>query len=122
MHLFPCSLRREQLDMITLVTVLLGRVDIIDHAAGFLLEAVGEYRIYLQAHVLLGVIVRVGIDDAYVIFAVDVIKIAATGMHLAPCTVRTTGKDLGTRHEDVIVLEQTFNLKSKRFESLLAFF
>ena len=90
MYLLPCSLRGKQFDMVALVAVLLGRVYEVGDAARFLLEAICKNRVYLKAHILLGVVVGIRIDDAYVIFVIDMAEVAATGMHLAPCAVGAT--------------------------------
>lgn len=88
MYLFPIALHIEQLHMKTLIAVFLWCVDIVYYRARALLEVVGQYGIDMQTDFLLFLQIVRFVNDADIMFAVDMMEVATFSLHLAPDAVR----------------------------------
>ena len=118
MNLFPTALVVEQLHVETLITVLLGCIDIVGHTAWTLLEIVRKHGIDIQAQFLLLLQVLRVIDDADIVFAIHMVEVTSLGTHLAPYAIGHTVAKLYPCF-DAIVFQQLAHLCNESFEVLL---
>ena len=75
MYLFPLAKLSQNLDMETLITVFLRRVDIIVDALRLLLKLIGEQRVNLQSHGLVRHIRVIWEDDSYEMAMLRVLEV-----------------------------------------------
>ena len=117
MNLLPTSLVVEQLHVETLITVLLGCIDIVGHTARTLLEIVRKHGIDIQAQFLLLLQVLRVIDDADIVFAIYMVEVTSLGTHLAPDAI---GHSVAKLYPcfDAIVFQQLAHLSNESFEVL----
>ena len=95
-HLLPLATHIEQLHVEASVSVILWSVDIVYNGIRHLLEILGQQAVYLHADLLLLLRTLRFINNADIMLAVNMIEVAALGLHLAPYTVRRTHTQLYT--------------------------
>lgn len=103
MYLFPIALHIEQLHMKTLIAVFLWCVDIVYYRARALLEVVGQYGVDMQTCFLLLLQIVRFVNDADIMFAVDMMEVATFCLHLAPDAVRLAHTQFDTCFNAVAV-------------------
>ena len=93
--------------METLIAVFLWCVDIVYYRARALIEVVGQYGVDMQACFLLLLQIVRFVNDADIMFAVDMMEVATFSLHLAPDAVRLAVQyllSLGYKCVDVVLL------------------
>lgn len=103
MYLFPIALHIEQLHMKTLIAVFLWCVDIVYYRARALFEVVGQYGVDMQTCFLLLLQIVRFVNDADIMFAVDMMEVATFCLHLAPDAVRLAHTQFDTCFNAVAV-------------------
>ena len=96
MNLLPNALFVEQSDVKTLVSVLLGRVDVVHNALRLLLKYIGQNRVDVKADLLLlfWLVGRVNQTDYVAVF--QVLEVSSCRLNLSPEAVRLTVAYLST--------------------------